>query len=124
MKPKERLQSERPSTMTGTLSSRILRRPTRSMAWKAAMVKAKFVHAMERDVRVGEAKPQRLKIVAEKYIRAFYVPELAVAEEMSLGRMEEAKDGACKKIDFGAERTVEVREKEGKKGKLTKPQSC
>lgn len=34
-------------------------------------MKAKFVRAMEREVSVGEEKPIRRKIVAEKYIREF-----------------------------------------------------
>lgn len=44
------------------------RRPMRSMAWKATRVKAKFVTAMARAVRVGLRKPTRAKIVAEKYL--------------------------------------------------------
>ena len=36
------------------------------------MVKRKFVRATEREVRVGEVKERRVKIVAEKYIREFY----------------------------------------------------
>lgn len=35
-------------------------------------MKTKFVQAMERDVKVGDWKPTRLKIVAEKYIREFW----------------------------------------------------
>lgn len=38
---------------------------------KATRVKRKFVVEMERDVSVGEVKPTRRKIVAEKYIREF-----------------------------------------------------
>ena len=34
-------------------------------------VQRKFVRAMEREVRVGEEKPRREKMVAEKYIREF-----------------------------------------------------
>jgi hypothetical protein len=47
------------------------RRPTRSMEWKATRVKAKFVRAIEREVKVGEVKPRRENMVAEKYIREF-----------------------------------------------------
>jgi hypothetical protein len=57
--------------MMGTDQRRIRRRPMRSIAWKAKSVKRKFVRAMERDVSVGEWKPTRRKIVAEKYIREF-----------------------------------------------------
>lgn len=42
------------------------------METKATSVKRKFVVAMERDVSVGEEKPTRRKIVAEKYIREFW----------------------------------------------------
>jgi hypothetical protein len=48
------------------------RRPMRSMEWKATSVKAKFVQAMESEVRVGEVKPRRAKMVAEKYMREFW----------------------------------------------------
>jgi hypothetical protein len=57
--------------MTGTDQSKIRRRPMRSMAWKAMSVKKKFVRAIERDVSVGEWKPTRRNIVAEKYIKEF-----------------------------------------------------
>lgn len=65
-------QMARPSAMNGTERSRILRRPRRSMKWKAMRVKKKFVRAMERDVSVGEWKERREKMVAEKYIREFW----------------------------------------------------
>ena len=35
-------------------------------------VKAKFVRAIEREVKVGERKPTRENIVAEKYMSEFY----------------------------------------------------
>jgi hypothetical protein len=35
-------------------------------------VKTKFVVAMESEVKVGERKPTRAKMVAEKYIREFW----------------------------------------------------
>jgi len=58
--------------MMGMERRRMRRRPRRSMAWKAMRVKAKFVRAMEREVRVGERKPTREKMVAEKYMREFW----------------------------------------------------
>ena len=47
------------------------RRPMWSMMRRAMRVQRKFVRAMEREVRVGEEKPRREKMVAEKYIREF-----------------------------------------------------
>lgn len=35
-------------------------------------MKRRFVRAMEREVRVGEEKLRREKMVAEKYIREFW----------------------------------------------------
>lgn len=58
--------------MTGIEERRMRRRPMRSMVHKAIRVKVKLVRAMERDVRVGDEKPRREKIVAEKYIREFW----------------------------------------------------
>ena len=42
------------------------------MLWKAMSVKVKFVRAIEREVKVGERKPTREKMVAEKYMSEFY----------------------------------------------------
>lgn len=64
-------QSTRPAIIMGMDRRRMRRRPMRSMEWNATRVKAKFVVAMEREVRVGERKPRRRKMVAEKYIREF-----------------------------------------------------
>lgn len=49
----------------------MLRRPRESIFVKASRVKRKFVVAMEREVAIGEVKPTREKIVAEKYMREF-----------------------------------------------------
>jgi len=57
--------------MTGMETRRMRRRPRRSMSRRERVVKAKFVMATERDVKVGEEKPISEKIVAEKYIREF-----------------------------------------------------
>ena len=70
-KEKEKAQRTRPRIMTGMERIRILRRPMRSMEWNATRVKRKFVLAMVSEVRVGERKPTREKIVAEKYMREF-----------------------------------------------------
>lgn len=71
-KVKASAQRRRPATITGMERSRMRRRPMRSIVWKAARVKAKFVRAMEREVRVGERNPTREKMVAEKYMREFW----------------------------------------------------
>lgn len=55
--------------MNGIDRRRIRRRPTRSMLRKATKVKMKFVMAMEREANVGEVKPTRAKMVAEKYLK-------------------------------------------------------
>lgn len=57
--------------MTGTDQSRIRRRPIRSMISKAIIVHTRFVTAIDREVKVGEEKPMREKMVAEKYMREF-----------------------------------------------------
>ena len=72
-KTKARAQRNRPKTMIGIERRRIRRRPMRSIEWKATSVKTKFVEAMEREVKVGERKPTRAKMVAEKYMREFCV---------------------------------------------------
>ena len=41
-------------------------------------VKAKFVRAIEREVKVGERKPTREKMVAEKYMSEFCKDMLAL----------------------------------------------
>ncbi len=71
MKPNVNEQAKSASAMTGIDSSRIRRRPRRSMSRREMMVKMKFVHATVREVRVGEAKPRRENRVAEKYISEF-----------------------------------------------------
>jgi hypothetical protein len=72
METKAKEQERRPTTMKGMERRRMARRPTVSMAVKATRVKIKFVTAMEREVKTGEVKPTRAKIVAEKYIKEFY----------------------------------------------------
>jgi hypothetical protein len=44
----------------------------RSINKRATQVRKKLVRATEREVRVGEANPRIVKMVAEKYIREFY----------------------------------------------------
>lgn len=56
----------------GRLLRRMRRRPIRSIRVNATRVLVKLVMAIEREVRVGEEKPIREKIVAEKYIREFF----------------------------------------------------
>ena len=68
---KEMDTNRRPRTMMGIEYKRIRRRPIRSMRTIATTVKIKFVMATAREVRVGDAKPRREKIVAEKYIKEF-----------------------------------------------------
>ena len=68
---KEIATKRRPRIMTGTEDKRMRRRPMRSIRTIATKVKMKFVIAMLRDARVGEVKPRREKIVAEKYISEF-----------------------------------------------------
>jgi hypothetical protein len=70
-KRKAMLQRRRPRAMKGIVCSRMARRPRRSIQVKARRVKRKFVRAMAREVPIGERKPMRLKIVAEKYMRQF-----------------------------------------------------
>lgn len=43
----------------------------RSMISKAIIVQMRLVTAIDREVKVGEEKPMREKMVAEKYIREF-----------------------------------------------------
>ena len=64
--------SRRPIAMMGRETRRMRRRPIMSMAEKASRVKRKLVEAMRRETAVGESKPTRLNIVAEKYINEFY----------------------------------------------------
>lgn len=66
------LHASRPRTMKGMVRRSILRRPTLSIRAKATRVKTKLVSAMDREVPMGDVKPTRLKIVAEKYINEFY----------------------------------------------------
>lgn len=67
-KEKATAHSSKPMTMQGIEYRRIRRRPTWSMILKAMIVKTKFVIAIVRDVKVGDVKPTREKIVAEKYL--------------------------------------------------------
>lgn len=60
-----------PAIMTGIVESKMRRRPTWSIISRANRVQIKLVPAMDREVNVGEEKPTREKIVAEKYIREF-----------------------------------------------------
>lgn len=60
-----------PAIITGIVESRIRRRPTWSIINKANRVQMKLVPAIDREVNVGEEKPTREKMVAEKYIREF-----------------------------------------------------
>jgi hypothetical protein len=71
MKRKARLQDKRPRTMKGIERRRMARRPTVSIILKATSVKMKLVRAMESEVNIGEVKPTRANIVAEKYMREF-----------------------------------------------------
>jgi hypothetical protein len=73
MKWKPIAQKKRPRDMIGMEYNRILRRPIRSISRRARHVRTKFVRATESEVKVGEAKPSIVKMVAEKYIREFYV---------------------------------------------------
>ncbi|KAL8740995.1 MAG: hypothetical protein Q9190_006358, partial [Brigantiaea leucoxantha] len=61
----------RPAIITGIVWRRIARRPTRSISIKAIRVQIKLVNATDTEVKIGEVKPRREKIVAEKYIREF-----------------------------------------------------
>lgn len=70
-KRKDREQRARPRTMRGMERRRMVRRPRVSIQAKAQRVRRKFVSAMEREARIGEWKPTREKMVAEKYIREF-----------------------------------------------------
>lgn len=59
------------------------RLPMRSMSTKATQVKIKLVTATDIDVSVGLAKPRRVNIVAEKYIKEFYTWSVRGSEETS-----------------------------------------
>lgn len=67
---KEHISS--PAIITGIVESKMLRRPTWSIISRANRVQIKLVPAIDKEVKVGEEKPTREKIVAEKYIREFY----------------------------------------------------
>ena len=60
-----------PAIITGIVESRIRRRPTWSIISRTNSVQMKLVPAIDREVNVGEEKPTREKMVAEKYIREF-----------------------------------------------------
>ena len=87
--------------MTGMETRRMRRRPRRSMSRRERTVKAKFVTATEREVKVGEENPIREKMVAEKYIREF-----------------------CEGIMLVNRIIKEQRIDKRRKVKHTKPQSC
>jgi hypothetical protein len=70
-KRKEKLQDKRPRTMKGIERRRVARRPTVSIVLKATSVKMKLVRAIESEANIGEVKPTRAKIVAEKYMSEF-----------------------------------------------------
>lgn len=59
--------------MTGMERSRIALRPMRSVISSAMSVNTKFVAATHRDVKIGDVKPSREKMVAEKYMMEFCV---------------------------------------------------
>lgn len=67
----EKEHKRSPPIITGIVESRIRRRPTWSIISKATRVQVKLVTAIDREVSVGEEKPRREKIVAEKYISEF-----------------------------------------------------
>lgn len=75
MKRNPRAQKRSPMTIIGIEKRRIRRRPMRSIRRRARQVMRRFVMATEREVRVGLEKPRRVNIVAEKYIREFWVVE-------------------------------------------------
>lgn len=66
---KEHISS--PAIITGIVESKMRRRPTWSIISRANRVQMKLVPAIDREVNVGEEKPTREKMVAEKYIREF-----------------------------------------------------
>lgn len=66
-------QAASPKIMKGIEAKRIRRRPMRSITAKATRVRMKFVRAIESEVPMGEVKPTREKMVAEKYMREFCV---------------------------------------------------
>jgi len=59
--------------MSGIDHRRIRLLPIRSTKTSATSVNTKLVTATTRDVRVGIGNPSIVNIVAEKYIREFYV---------------------------------------------------
>lgn len=67
----EKEHTSSPVIITGIVESKMRRRPTRSIISRANRVQMKLVPAIDRDVNVGEEKPMREKMVAEKYIREF-----------------------------------------------------
>ena len=74
-----------PPIMTGTERSRMRRRPIPSTISKAIIVQTRLVTAIDKEVKVGEEKPMREKMVAEKYIREFWVTLVDVVERRGVG---------------------------------------
>lgn len=60
-----------PAIITGIVESKMRRRPTWSIMSRENSVQMKLVPAIDREVNVGEEKPMREKMVAEKYIKEF-----------------------------------------------------
>ena len=71
MKLNARAQRANPVIMTGIESSKIRRRPIRSIRLNATTVSKKLVKAMDKEAKVGASKPTRANMVAEKYIKEF-----------------------------------------------------
>lgn len=67
----EKEHTSSPAIITGIVESRMRRRPTWSIISRANRVQIKLAPAIDREINVGEEKPTREKIVAEKYIREF-----------------------------------------------------
>lgn len=64
-------QRRRPKAIIGMEYRRIRLRPTLSMRTRATHVMTKLVDATVSEVSVGLAKPIRVNMVAEKYMREF-----------------------------------------------------
>lgn len=67
----EKEHTSSPAIITGIVESKMRRRPTWSIISRANRVQMKLVPAIDRAINVGEEKPTREKMVAEKYIREF-----------------------------------------------------
>jgi hypothetical protein len=73
MNQKPKLHRSRPNAMKGIDHRRMRRLPMRSISCKATQVMIKFVSATDSAVRVGLEKPMMENMVAEKYIREFWM---------------------------------------------------